>query len=326
VLSRRTALSAAGALALSLVLVPAAGKAQAYPERPIRIVVGASPGGGADTTARMVVDWLSRHFGSPFVVENKPGASNTIGAEAVARSRPDGYTLFLGSNTPMSIAPHLLDLRYDTLKDLAPVALVSLVPNVLVINRDMGINSVRELADYMKANPNKIMYGSSGQGSTHVVLAELFNLTAGVQSLHVPYKGSGPTQVDIISGQIHITFDSVPGTLQNIRAGLFKALAVTSRERSPELPDVPTMIEAGFPEVEMEQMYGLYAPAGTPKEILNTLNAAVRQGRNDPDFTRRMESLGGRIGNLSIDDFAEFNAAEYKRYGDIIDRADVRSK
>jgi tripartite-type tricarboxylate transporter receptor subunit TctC len=303
-------------------------KAQAadYPTKPVRIVVGASPGGGADATARFLADWFSKKYKSSFVVDNKPGASNTIGAEFVAKSRPDGYTLFLGSNTPMSIAPHLLDLKYDTLKDLAPVGLVALVPNVLVINKDLGINSVKELAEYMKKNPNKIKYGSSGLGSTHVVLAELFNLTAGVQSVHVPYKGSGPTQIDVISGQIQITFDSVPGTIQNIRAGLLKPLAVTVKERSKELPDVPTMAEAGFPEVAMEQMYGLYAPAGTPKDIIESLNAALVEGAKDEEFAKRIETFGGKLSGMSVDQFTAYNTAEYNRYGEIIKRADIKNK
>jgi tripartite-type tricarboxylate transporter receptor subunit TctC len=296
-----------------------------YPTKALTIMVGANPGGGSDAVARLLAQKFSEILGKPVVVENRPGASNTIGAAATAKARPDGYTLFVGSSTPISIAPHLLDLNYDTLKDLQPVGLITLVPNTLVINKDMGINTVAELVDYMKKNPNKIKYGSSGLGSTHVVITEQFNISAGVKSVHVPYPGSAPTQIDIIAGVIHITFDSTAALMPQIKAGNLKPLAVTSPKRVPDLPDVPTIIEAGYPDVAMQSMYGLYTTGKTPRPIVEKLNATLNKALADPDLAARLMDLGGTIQPMSVAEFEVFNKKDYDTYGAVIEKANLKA-
>lgn len=321
---RLVALSVAAAVALAC--APALAQSN-FPTRPMTTFVGTTPGGGSDTMGRMVSQKLSEILGKPVVVENRPGASNTIAVEATVKAKPDGHTLFVGTNTPMSIAPHLLPLKYDTLKDIQPVALVTMVPNILVINKDMGIDSVAQLIDYMKKNPNKIKYGSSGLGTTHVVLAEQLNMTASVQSVHVPYAGSPQAHIDIIAGVINIMIDTSAGLLPQIRSGNLKALAVTSAQRLPEIPNVPTIREAGYPQLEMQTMYGLYTTAGTPRPIVERLNTAMNKGLGDLDFQKKLLDFGGQLVKpMSVAEFEAFHKAEYERYGEIIRKADLKSK
>jgi tripartite-type tricarboxylate transporter receptor subunit TctC len=308
----------------TLSVVTADAQAQDYPTRPIRLVVGANPGGGSDTIGRLVAQKFSEALRQPVVVENRPGASNTIGAAAVAKAPPDGYSLFVAASTPVSIAPHLLQLSYDTLKDLQPVGLISLVPNVLVINKDLGINSVADLVQHMKASPGKLKYGSSGFGTTHVILAEQFNLAAGVKSIHVPYPGAAPTQIDIIAGVIHMTFDTVPAALAQIKAGNLKPLAVTSPQRLPELPDVPTMAEAGYPSMQMQTMYALYTTGGTPRPIVEKQNTTLNDALKDKSFAQKILAFGGSIQLMTVTEFEAFNREEYERYGDIIRKANLK--
>jgi len=312
------------AAATGLACAPAIAQTD-YPVKSVTVVVGANPGGGSDTIGRLVAQKFSELLGKPVVVENRPGASNTIGAMVTAKAKPDGYTLFVGTNTPMSIAPHLIELNYDTLKDVQPVGLIALVPNVLVINKDMGIDTVAQLVDYMKKNPNKLKYGSSGLGTTHVILAEKFNLLAGVKSVHVPYPGAAPTQIDIIGGIIHMTFDTLPAAKGQINAGNLKPIAVTTPERLADLPNVPTFAEVGYPDLQMQTMYALYTTGGTPRPIVDKLNATLAKALEDPSFRKRLTDMGGFIQVMSTAEFEAFNRQEYKRYGDVIRKANIKA-
>ena len=315
---------ALGALAaMALALGPAV--AQDFPEGPVTVVVGANPGGGSDTIARLVAQEFSKLLDESVVVENRPGASNTIGASATAKAKPDGHTLFVAASTPVSIAPHLLDLDYDTLEDLQPVGLITLVPNVLVVNKDMGVDSVADLVAYMKENPGAVKYGSSGFGTTHVILAEQFNMAADVKSVHVPYPGAAPTQIDIIAGVIQMTFDTVPAAAAQIKAGNLKPIAVTSPERLPDMPDVPTIREAGYPDVEMQTMYALYTTGGTPRPVVDKLNATLAAALEDPAFRQRILEFGGTVQVMGTEEFEAFNREEYDRYGEVIRKADLKA-
>ncbi|MBK1839791.1 tripartite tricarboxylate transporter substrate binding protein [Azospirillum sp. YIM B02556] len=315
----------AGALLGTPAASPAQPVPQDWPAKPVRIMVGANPGGGSDTIARLLGDHFSAATGQPFVIENRPGASNTIASDVTAKADKDGHTLLVAASTSVSIAPHLIKLGYDTLRDIQPVGLIALVPNVLVVNKDLGIDTVAQLVEHMKKNPGKVKYGSSGFGSTHVILAEQFNLAAGVKSVHVPYKGAAQTQIDIIAGQIQMTFDTVPAALGQIKAGNLKPLAVTSPTRIPELPDVPTIAESGYPAVETQVMYALYTTAGTPRPVVEKINALLNAALGEKTVNRRLVEFGALLQPMTVDAFDGFNRSEYERFGLLIRRAGIKA-
>ncbi len=315
---------AAVGCALLAGLAPAVAVAQPYPAKPVRLMVGASPGGGTDIVARMLGKELGDTMKQPFVVENRPGASNTIAADVTAKSPPDGYTLLVATNTGQAIAPHLLKLGFDALKDLTPVALVMVVPNVLVVGPAVTAKDVRELVAQMKAKPGTFNYASSGSGSTQHLAGEAFKNLAGVQMTHVPYKGSSQAHVDLIAGNAQIMFDTTSSAIGQIKGGKLRALAVTTARRSPELPDVPTLAEAGFPGLEMTTWYGVFAPAGTPKDIVVRLHDEIARALKTPEVQKRITGLAGEAGNLTIEQFAELNRADYDRFGKLIREAGVK--
>jgi tripartite-type tricarboxylate transporter receptor subunit TctC len=313
-----------GFIAATLVLAAFAASAQTYPARPVKIMVGANAGGGTDIIARMLADKYQASMGQPFVVENKPGASNTIAADATAKAAPDGHTLLVATNTGQAIAPHLLKLGFDTNKDLVPVALIVVVPNVLVVSPSVPAANVRELIALVKANPEKFSYGSSGVGSTQHLAGEAFNLAAGTKAVHVPYKGSAQALSDLVGGQIQLDFDTTSSAMAFIKSGKVKALAVMSPKRTPELPDVPTLTEAGLPGVEMTTWYGLFVTAGTPKPIIDKLYAETMKAIKDPEVAKRLVGLGGEPGNLSQAEFAAMVKTDYDRFGKLIKDANVK--
>ena len=315
-----------GRLAAGLGLAAAAtlAAAQAWPAKPVRIMVGASPGGGTDIIARMLAEKYQAIFGQPFLVENRPGASNTIAADLTAKAPPDGQTILVATNTAQSIAPHLLKLSYDPLKDLAPVALLVTVPNVLVVNTDVPAKSVKELVALIRANPDKYSYGSSGTGSTQHLAGEAFAHELGLKMTHVPYKGSSQALADLIGGQIQMIFDTTSSAMSHIKGGKVRALAVMSPKRSRELPEVPTLAEAGIPNVEMTTWYGLFATAGTPRPTLDRLAAETAKVLKMPDVQKRLEGLGGDPGDLSPAQLAAMNKAEFDRFGKLIHDANIR--
>jgi len=311
-------------VASALVACTTLAAAQTYPTKPVRIMVGAGAGGGTDIIARMLADKYQTALGQPFVVENKPGASNTIAADLTARAAPDGHTLLLATNTGQAIAPHLIKLTFDTNKDLIPVALIVVVPNVLVVSPNVPAGNVRDLIALIKAKPDTFAYGSSGVGSTQHLAGEAFNLVAGTKSTHVPYKGSSQALADLVGGQIQMSFDTTSSAMAFIKSGKIKPLAVMSPKRTPELPDVPTLAEAGLPGVEMTTWYGLFVTAGTPKAVVDRLYAETMKALQLPDVQKRLLGLGGEVGTLTQDQFGAMVRSDFDRFGKLIKDANVK--
>ena len=295
-----------------------------YPTKTVRLMVGASAGGGTDIIARMLADKMAEQLKGTFVVENKPGASNTIAADLTAKAPTDGHTLLVATNTGQAIAPHLLKLNFDAIKDLTPIGLVVSVPNVLVVGTAVPANTVAELIALMKAKPGDFKYGSSGVGSTQHIAGEAFDMAAGVKGVHVPYKGSAQAHLDIISGNIQMMFDTTSSAMGQIKGGKFQPLAVTSDRRSAELPDVPTLAEAGVPGFEMTTWYAVYVTAGTPSDVVARLQAELARIVALPDVQAKLRGLGGEPGTMSAGQFARFNVQEYERFGRLIREANIK--
>lgn len=295
-----------------------------YPTKTVRLMVGASAGGGTDIIARMLADKMAESLKGTFVVENKPGASNTIAADLTAKAPADGHTLLVATNTGQAIAPHLLKLNFDAIKDLTPIGLVVSVPNVLVVGTSVPANTVAELIALMKAKPGDFKYGSSGVGSTQHIAGEAFDMAAGVKGVHVPYKGSAQAHLDIISGNIQMMFDTTSSAMGQIKGGKFKPLAVTSDRRSAELPDVPTLAEAGVPGFEMTTWYAVYVTAGTPPDVVARLQAELARIVALPDVQAKLRGLGGEPGTMNPEQFARFNLQEYERFGRLIREANIK--
>lgn len=316
--------NSAGVAALALLLVSAPWvQAQDWPSRPLRILVGSTPGGGTDAMARAVGDKLGPALGVPVVVENRPGASNTLAADATAKST-DGHTVVMGVSTAHAIAPYLLRLSYDNAKDLAPVAYVGAVPNVLVVNNELGVNTVAELVELARKQPGKLNYASSGSGSTQHIAAELFKEATNTFITHIPYRGSGPALVDLMGGTVQISFDTMASVLPHIKAGKIKALAVASAKRSSQLPQVPTLAEAGVKGVDMSAWYGIYMPAATPKAVQERMQAEVAKIIERPDTKARLTAIGAEFSPMTIPQFAAFHEAENKRYAELIKRRNIK--
>jgi len=302
----------------------ASASAQSYPNKPVRIMVGASPGGGTDIIARLLAQKFALAMGQPFVVENRPGASNTIAADVAAKAPADGYTLLLATNTAQSIAPHIMKLGFDPIKDLAPVSLIVVVPNVVLVSDAVPAKDMKELVALIKASPGAFSYGSSGTGSTQHLAGEAFALATGTKMVHVPYKGSAQALVDLVSGQIQLDFDTTSSGMGMIKAGKVKALAVMSAKRAAELPDVPTLAEAGFPGLEMTTWYGLFVTAGTPPEIVSRLHAETAKALKSADVDERLRGLGGEPGNMSAEQFGAMHRADFERFGKLVRDANLK--
>jgi tripartite-type tricarboxylate transporter receptor subunit TctC len=311
-------------LLAALLATPLLGLAQNYPTKPVRIMVGANAGGGTDIIARMLAEKMGEAFKGSFVVDNKPGASNTIAADLTAKAPADGHTLLVATNTGQAIAPHLIKLSYDPIKDLTPVGLIVTVPNVLVVGANVPANNVAELVSLMKAKPNEFKYASSGVGSTQHIAGEGFNLAAGVKSIHVPYRGSSQAHLDIIGGNVQIMFDTTSSAMGQIKAGKFKPLALTTATRSAELPQVPTLAEAGVSGFEMSTWYGMFVTTGTPPEVTQRLQTELAKILKMPDIQAKLKGLGGEPGNITPDQFAQINRQEFTRFGDLIKKANIK--
>ncbi|GKS94780.1 tripartite tricarboxylate transporter substrate binding protein [Acidovorax sp. SUPP2825] len=305
------------------VLIPLGASAQEWPTRPVRILVGSAPGGGTDAMARAVADRLGPLLKQPTVVENRPGASNTLAADATAKSI-DGHTMVMGVVTAHAIAPHLLKLAYDNNRDLVPVAFVGAVPNVLVVTNALPAQSVKELVALAKKAPGTINFASSGAGSTQHIAAEMFKDAAGIDLMHVPYKGSGTALVDLVGGQVQMSFDTMPSVLGQIKSAKMRALAVTTPQRNPQLPQVPTMAEAGLPQVDISAWYGIYMPAATPKAVQQKVHDAVNEVLAMPETQTRLGAVGAELKPISQAEFIAFQNAEFKRYGDLIRKNNIR--
>ena len=307
------------ALGALLALVATAASAQTYPTKPIRLVVPFPPGGATDILARDVAQKLTEAWGQQVIVDNRPGAGGNIGSELVAKSAPDGYTLEMGTVGTHAINASLYaKMPYDHVKDFVPVILVAGVPNVLVVNPAVPANSVAELIAYAKANPGKLNFASSGNGTSIHLSGELFKFMAGVQMTHVPYKGSAPALQDLIAGQVQLMFDNLPPSLPQIKAGKLRALAVTSLARAPALPDVPTMAEAGLPGYEASSWFGVLAPAGTPPAIVTKLNAEIAKWLATPEAKEKLSKQGANAAGGTPEDFAKHIAAETAKWAKVV--------
>ena len=319
----RLAALAAASLALAALAPQALAQGTDWPTRPVKIFVGSAPGGGTDAMARAVADRLGPLLKQPVVVENRPGVSNTLAADATAKST-DGHTMVMGVVTAHAIAPHMIKLNYDGNRDLVPVAFVGAVPNVLVVSNGVAADSVAALVKLAKAQPGTLNYATSGAGSTQHIAAEMFKDATRVDITHVPYKGSGPALVDLIGGQVQMSFDTLPSVIGQIRNSKIRALAVTTARRNPQLPDIPTMAEAGVPGVEMSAWYGVYMPAATPKAVQQKVHDAVNEVLAMAETRTRLEAIGAEITPMTQARFADFHAAEYKRFGEIIKKNNIR--
>ena len=306
------AMATAGAL-------PLAAAAQAYPAKPVTIVVPFAPGGTTDILARIVGQGLGTELGQPFVVDNRAGAGGNIGASLAAKAPADGYTLFMGTVGTHAINQALYKkMPFDPVKDFAPISRVATVPNLLVAHPSQPYKTVKELIAYAKANPGKVTYGSPGSGASPHVSGELFKSMTGTDLLHVPYKGSAPAMTDLLGGQIAIMFDNMPSAIQHVRSGKLRPIAVTTAKRSPELPDIPTIAEAGVPGYEAMSWFGLFAPAATPKPVLDRLNAALVKVLNQPDVKKKIAEQGGDVVAETPEQFAAFIKAETAKWGKVV--------
>jgi tripartite-type tricarboxylate transporter receptor subunit TctC len=320
-LSRRTFLHLATVAALPVVSRPAC--AQAYPSRPVRLIVPFAPGGGVDIVARLTGQWFSGRLGQPFVIENRPGAASNIGTEAVVRAPPDGHTLLLAGTAAATNATLYDKLNFNFIRDIAPVGAIMLVPNVMAVNPSVPTKTVPEFIAYAKANPGKINMASSGSGSTHHMSGELFKMMAGVDLTHVPYRGTAPALTDLLSGQMHVIFSPMPGVIEYIRSGKLRALAVTTSTRSEELPDIPTIGDF-VPGYEASLFYGICAPKNTAPEIVDKLNKEINAALADPKIKARFADLGGINLPGSPADFGKLIADETAKWGKVIRTAKIK--
>jgi tripartite-type tricarboxylate transporter receptor subunit TctC len=307
-------------LAAAATAVPAVARtarAQTYPTRPVRIIIGYAPGGSADITARLMGQWLSERLGQPFVVESRPGGGTNIATEAAVRAPADGYTLFLVAPANAINATLYEKLNYDFIRDIAPVAGLIRFPNIMEVNPSVPAKTVPEFIAYAKANPGKINYASSGNGSTIHMSAELFKMMAGVDMVHVPYRGGAPALTDMLAGQVQVMFDNLPTSIEHIRAGKLRPLAITSATRAELLPDVPTVGDF-VPGYESSAWYGVGAPKGTPVEIVDRLNKEINAILADPRAKTRIADMGATLIAGSPADFGRLIAEETEKWGKVV--------
>ena len=307
------------ALAALLTVCVSGTWAQAYPTKPIRLVVPFPAGGTTDILAREVGQRLSMTLGQPVVIDNRPGAAGNIGADLVAKSAPDGYTLLMGTVGTHAINASLYaKMPYDHVKDFAPVILVAGVPNVLEVNPALPVNSVADLIKLAKAKPGQINFASSGSGTSIHLSGELFKTMAGVDMTHIPYKGSAPAITDLIGGQVQVMFDNLPSSLQFIKAGKLRAIAVTSAKRAPALPDVPTIAESGLPGFEASSWFGIVAPAGTPPAIIARINNDVDQWLQSSEAKEKLLAQGAIPAGGTPEQFAAHIRAETEKWAKVV--------
>lgn len=316
----------AKSLALALVLaIPAAAPAAGYPERTVTVIVPFTPGGSSDITARTIAQKLTEKLGQTFLVENKPGANGSIGAAYVAKAKPDGYTLFVGSIGVFAINPVLYkDLAYEPRRDFELLSVAVRTPNALVANPKFPANTVAELIAYLKKNPNKVSFASSGTGSSDHLTAALFWQKTGTTGIHVPYKGGSAAHTDIIGGSADLSFQNLGSITNHVRGGKMKLLAVTSDKRDPTFPDVPTMAEAGVPGLEVFSWQAMVAPKGLPKDVLEKLQPAVVAAIRDPASVKRFNDIGFEVVGNSSAEFAKFLNEELARWKGVVDAGGIK--
>jgi tripartite-type tricarboxylate transporter receptor subunit TctC len=301
--------------------------ADSYPTKPVRVIVPYSTGGSTDTTARLVAHALSQKLGQQFVVENRPGAGGALGQDFVAKAAPDGYTLLFSAAGPLTVTPHTYaHLAYDPIKSFEPIKLVATAPLVLEVRPGLPVSSVADLIRLARAQPGKLTYASFGNGSAAHLAGELFKSVAGVDIIHVPYKGSAPALTDLLGGQVDMMFDVVVSSLPHIQAGKLRPLAVTSDARLDLLPKVPTMAEAGVKDVDASTWFGVLAPAGTDKAVIERLSSALDEALKDPELRKTLASQGAVTRGGTPEDFRRLFLSEYARWGKVVKAAGIRGE
>ncbi|SAH95375.1 putattive exported protein [Bordetella ansorpii] len=321
---RRRTLSAllAGGLAT---LAGGAWAQDAYPSRSTTLMVGFSAGGAVDLVARQLGQALGKQFDQPYVIENRPGATGTIAAEATARAKPDGYTLLLGTQSTMVVAPSMYpNLRFDPIKDFVPVSLVASVPLVLVVHPSLPLHTVQDVIQYAKDKKGELSYASSGLGGPQHVSMELFNAMAGTKMVHIPYKGEANAITDVLGNQVPLMFSNLPTLLPHIRSGKLRAIAVSSLQRSPSAPEIPTVSESGLQGFEALTWFGLYAPAGTPQAAVSKLEAGVKTALTDPDLRAKMAEQGATLEGRDSAAFRQYMQAESVKWGALIKKSGIK--
>lgn len=314
---RRRWLVFAAVVACSATL-PLQAQPSAWPARPIKLVVGYAAGGATDVIARMIAIKLGEQLGQSVIVDNRSGANSNVSAEIVARSPADGYTLYVYTIANTINASLYDKLGYDPLKDFEPIGLIAKIPNILVVNEKLPIKSVADFVQFAKESPNGITFASSGSGSSIHLSGEMFKMVAKLNMLHVPYRGSAPAVNDLLGGQVQSMFDNTPSALPHVRGGRLRAIAITSAQRSPLLPDVPTLAESGFPGFEVQSWFGLAAPAGTPRPVVDRLNAELGKVLTNSDVRQRLLNLAATPAPGTPEQMRSFAASEVKRWYDVV--------
>jgi tripartite-type tricarboxylate transporter receptor subunit TctC len=297
--------------------------AQTYPTKPVRLIVSVAAGGSSDIVARLMGQWLSERLGQQFIIDNRPGGGNNIGAEAAINAPPDGYTLYLANSANAINATLYQKLKFNFIRDITPVAAIIRMPNVMEVHPSVPVKSVPDFIAYAKDNPGKISFASSGAGSTIHLSGELFKIMTGVDMLHIPYRGMGPALTDLLGGQVQVTFDNLPSSIGYIRGGKLRPLAVTTATRSEVLPDIPIMADF-VPGFEASAWFGVSAPRSTPDEIVEKLNKEINAILADPKMKARLADLGGTVLPGSPDDFGKLIAEETEKWGKVIRTANIK--
>jgi tripartite-type tricarboxylate transporter receptor subunit TctC len=314
-------------LATAAVGTPARAQDPTYPTQNITLIVSAAPGGTTDIAARMISDQLSKALGKPVIVENRPGGSGAIAASTVKRAKPDGHTLLVQYSGFQVITPHLVKAAFDPLKDFAPVANLIVAPQVVVIRPDLPVKTLQELIGYVKANPGKLNYASSGNGSLQHVTGEMIKQLTGAEITHIPYKGTGPAVTDLIGGNVDMTFTTAPPLLPHIKAGKMRALAVTGNVSLSSLPNVPTTSKInGFEKLDANSWFAVYAPAGTPKPVIDRLSGEISKITNTEEFKNKAEAQGAYAVYMTPQQLADYTNKEFQRWGKFVKEARITAE
>jgi len=313
------------ALVLCSLFVAAAGAQDAYPSRPVRFILPFPPGGGTDILGRLIADRLSAGLGQPVVTENRGGAGGNVGAEAAAHSAPDGYTIVLVAPS-LAISPSLYSkLNYDPVRDFAPISLVATVPNVMITNPSVEVQTLKEFIALARSKPGEMNFGSGGSGTSNHLAGELFNIVTGAKLVHVPYKGVNLAMQDVLSGRVQLVFIGIPAALPHIKAGRLRALALVAPQRSPALPELPTAAEAGLKDFEVTTWYGVLAPAGTPQPIVTRLNAELGTIMHTADVKERLAGMATDPLTSTPEEFAAYLKQEIAKWGDVVRKANLKA-
>jgi len=313
------------ALALLILVAAMPVAAQSYPAKPIVVVNGFPPGGGPDILARQLAGVLAKRLNQSVLVDNRPGATGTIGAASVARAEPDGYTLLFGVAANLVIGPSTLNVQYDPVKSFAPIVEIARGPYLMLVSTRLPVNSVAQLIEYAKARPGKLNFGSVGPGSPHHFAGELFNREAGVELVHVPYKGGGPAYAAFLQGEIQMMFDSMPGPQAHLQSGSVRAVGVTGLQRLATMPEVPTLAEQGIPGIDIHFMFGMVAPAGTPKDIIARLNTEITQALTDAEVRATLARQAVQPSPGTPEAFGALVASELSRWRAIVQKTGFKS-